>query len=74
MSLFTAPVCEDLSTVYDANSVEVVLGDGVSHGSLVKVTCPEYYELIGPQTVECVAGKWKTSLPTCERELQDFSS
>ena len=59
--------------MYDADYVEVVLGDGVSHGSLVMVTCHEYYELIGPQTVECVAGKWKMSLPTCEREWQDFS-
>ena len=46
------------------------MGDGITHGSLVKITCPQNYQLTGPQTVVCVEGEWKQSLPKCERKLQ----
>ena len=67
--LIAAPACPDLANNDQYFGVTKVFGDGVSHGSVVKIMCPLNYELIGPQTVECVGGEWKMSLPTCERKL-----
>ena len=64
----SAPSCPDLDEDDQYFGVNKVLGDGISHGSVVKIMCPRNYELIGPQTVECVGGQWQMSLPICERK------
>lgn len=33
------------------------------------VTCNEYLELIGPETVVCNQGDWKMGVPSCKRKF-----
>ena len=67
-NLHPAPACENLTALYVPENIDVLLKDGVMHGSVVKIKCPQNYQLIGSQTVECYEGTWKQYLPTCERE------
>ncbi|WAR05343.1 FBP1-like protein [Mya arenaria] len=62
----TATSCEDLSVVLPSATFTFVTGNGIQHGTVVRITCQTNFELIGPETVTCDQGTWRISVPTCE--------
>ncbi|XP_052258676.1 sushi, von Willebrand factor type A, EGF and pentraxin domain-containing protein 1-like [Dreissena polymorpha] len=60
-----APTCERLSTLVPGANITLVRGDGLRHGSVAMVKCPQYQEIIGPETMFCDQGTWNTSVPSC---------
>ncbi|KAL4228532.1 CUB and sushi domain-containing protein 2 [Mactra antiquata] len=56
LPMCVAEECSSLRS--DDIHVEALLGNGTEHGSVVRLTCDDNYEIIGAQTVGCSQGDW----------------
>nr|XP_022325864.1 uncharacterized protein LOC111125916 isoform X1 [Crassostrea virginica] len=62
-----ASSCQSLPVAVFGGQRTILVGDGVSHGSVVAYSCDAHYEIKGQATITCRNGGWSRSPPTCQK-------